>query len=100
LLSGGAVLKIASPYSFRQWYYDRLIPWENYVPVNSDFSDLIEKVEWLVANEAKAMEIGKRGYELANAMTYEAEVQSAGKVIFRALVDRAAGLGLSGVTNQ
>jgi hypothetical protein len=85
LLSGGAVLKIESPLAFRQWYYDRLVPWDNYVPVSADLSDLIEKAEWLAANDARAMEIGRRGHELANGMTYEAEVELAGAAIFGAL---------------
>ncbi len=85
LLSGGVVLKVASPHGFRQWYYDRLVPWEHYVPVEADMSDLIEKAEWLLANEAKAIDIGTRGYQLANAMTYEAEIALAGTTISRAL---------------
>jgi hypothetical protein len=85
LLSGGTVLKIGSPYGFRQWYYNRLVPWENYVPVQADMSDLIEKAEWLVANEAKALEIGMNGHKLADAMTYEAEIAIAGAAISRAL---------------
>ena len=27
LLTGSAILKVASPYGYRQWYYDRLRPW-------------------------------------------------------------------------
>jgi hypothetical protein len=29
-----------------QWFYDGLIPWQNYIPVRPDFSDLIDKIEW------------------------------------------------------
>jgi hypothetical protein len=85
LLSGGAVLKVASLRGYRQWYYDRLVAWEHYVPVETDMSDLIEKATWLTANEDKAMEIGERGRALANAMTYEAEIALAGATIARAL---------------
>ncbi len=33
LLTGSPVLKVASPHGYRQWYYDRLRPWINFVPV-------------------------------------------------------------------
>ena len=36
LLTGSPVLKVTSPDGWRQWYYDRLVPWENYVPVRAD----------------------------------------------------------------
>ena len=31
---------------FYQWFYDGLIPFVNYIPVQPNFDDLIEKVEW------------------------------------------------------
>jgi hypothetical protein len=33
LLSGGPVLKVRSAMGFEQWFYDRLKPWVNFVPV-------------------------------------------------------------------
>jgi hypothetical protein len=69
LLTGGPVLKVASQYGFRQWYYDRLIPWENYVPIASDLSDLREKLNWLIQNDDKSRLIGSAGRELAESMT-------------------------------
>lgn len=30
---------------FKEWYYPKLIPWEHYVPVNWDLSDLDEKLD-------------------------------------------------------
>jgi Glycosyl transferase family 90 len=43
LLTGSTVLKIASRGGFRQWYYDRLVPWHNFVPVAADLSDLVDR---------------------------------------------------------
>ena len=41
-MAGGSVgLKVES--DFAQYYYGSLKPFENYVPIKSDFSDLIEK---------------------------------------------------------
>jgi hypothetical protein len=74
LLSGGLVLKVTPPHGHRQWYYDRLKPWTNYVPVASDLSDLSAVLEHLRAHEAEAEAIAREGQRLALAMTYEAEL--------------------------
>ena len=89
LLSGGATLKVTSPLGYRQWYYERLAPWEHYVPVEADMSDLIEKADWLVANDAKAIAIGAAGRNLAEGMTLDAEVALAGQRVAAAAVLRA-----------
>ncbi|QWE24932.1 hypothetical protein FD977_01345 [Polynucleobacter sp. AP-Elch-400A-B2] len=85
LLSGSAVLKIASPHNFRQWYYDELIPWVNYVPVKSDMSDLIEKIHWLIDHDDEAMQIGTHGRNLASKLTYDEELNKALINIHKAL---------------
>jgi len=85
LLSGSAVLKIASPHNFRQWYYDELIPWVNYVPVKSDMSDLVEKIHWLIDHDDEAMQIGMNGRKLASKLTYDEELNKALINIHKAL---------------
>ena len=45
---GRVVLVVDSIY--RDWYEDDLHPYEHYVPVKADLSDLIEKIDWLDAN--------------------------------------------------
>jgi hypothetical protein len=85
LLSGSTVLKIASPHNFRQWYYDELIPWENYVPVKSDMSDLVEKIHWLIDHDEEAMQIGINGRKLALKLTYDEELNKALINIHKAL---------------
>jgi hypothetical protein len=77
LLSGSVVLKVASPHHFRQWYYDELVPWVNYVPIKSDMSDLIEKIRWLIEHDDKAKEIGVNGQKLALRLTYDEELNKA-----------------------
>lgn len=77
LLSGSTVLKVASPGNFRQWYYDELIPWVNYVPVKSDMSDLVEKIHWLIEHDDEAMQIGVNGRKLASKLTYDEELNKA-----------------------
>lgn len=77
LLTGSPVLKVASAAGYRQWYYDRLVPWVNYVPVREDMSDLVEKIEWLKAHDEDARKIGERGRLLAEELDYRTEVQRA-----------------------
>jgi hypothetical protein len=74
LLSGSVVLKVASPNNFRQWYYDDLIPWVNFVPIDSDMSDLVEKMDWLHEHDDEARKIGENGAKLANQLTYQREL--------------------------
>jgi len=77
LLTGSAILKIASPLDYEQWYYDRLRPWEHYVPVASDLSDLLGKIEWLRGHDAEARKIGENARALGYAIEYESEVDRA-----------------------
>jgi len=73
LLYGCCVIKVASPAGFRQWYYDRLVPWEHYVPVAADLSDLVERIEWCRRNDDACRRIAAAGRALAVAMTPAAE---------------------------
>jgi hypothetical protein len=77
LLSGSPVLKIASPGNFRQWYYDRLQPWQHFVPVESDASDLVAKIEWLKLHDREAERIGANGRALAYSLDFDAELDRA-----------------------
>src|SRR3984885_1087528 len=77
-LSGSTVLKVASPYGFRQWYYDRLKPWINFVPVESDMSDLVDKVRWLRDHDEAARAIGEQGQVLALSLDYDGGLKRGG----------------------
>jgi len=35
LIGGATILKVQSAFGYRQWYYDQLTPWENYIPLAS-----------------------------------------------------------------
>ena len=85
LYTGSTVLKVDSPFNFRLWFYDRLVPWFNYVPVASDMSDLVEKVTWLLRNDETAQDIGRRGRELAASLDHETELMGSARVITAAL---------------
>ncbi|MEM9855281.1 MAG: glycosyl transferase family 90 [Pseudomonadota bacterium] len=83
LLFGCCVLKVESEVGFRQWYYDRLIPWRHYVPVAADLSDLSDKVSWLHENDPEAHAIAQHGQALAESMTFESACAEAAETIAR-----------------
>ena len=85
LLTGSPLLKVASLYGYRQWYYDCLQPWVNYVPVADDMSDLVEKIEWLRAHDDVARRIGENGHALAMSLSYDGEIRVAGRTIAAAI---------------
>ncbi len=96
LLTGSPVLKVESDRGMVQWFYDRLVPWGNYVPVAPDMSDLIDKIGWLARNPSTAQTIGQRGRELADELTYERELDRAVPVIsaaFRYFAGQMDGIG-------
>jgi hypothetical protein len=83
MLLGCCVLKLDSKFGYRQWYYDRLLPWEHYVPVKADASDLAERVEWVRGNDARAAEIAANGQRLARSLTFEVGRSEAIELITR-----------------
>jgi capsular polysaccharide transport system ATP-binding protein len=83
LLSGSPVLKFESEAGFKQWYYHQLKPWENFVPVASDGSDLLEKLDWLRSNPSQAQAIGEGGRALALSLSYDDALNSAVNTISR-----------------
>jgi len=74
---GCCVIKVDSQEGYRQWYYDRIHPWEHFVPVKSDMSDLIEKIEWAHSHDAEAHAIAQNGRAFARSMTFESETDHA-----------------------
>jgi hypothetical protein len=86
LATGSPVLKVQSLQGWRQWYYDRLRPWQNYVPVAADLSDLADKTRWLIEHDAEAQEIGAAGRALALSLTYESQLAAGAATIAAALV--------------
>jgi hypothetical protein len=85
LLTGSPVLKVQSPAGWRQWYYDRLVPWENFVPVSADMDDLVEKIDWLTNHDEAASRIGSAGRSLAESLGYTSEVNAGAATIGKVL---------------
>ncbi len=75
LLLGCCVIKVAS--QNRQWYYDRLVPWVNYIPVRHDLSDLADVISWCRDHAADCARIAAGGQQLAKYMTIGTETEDA-----------------------
>jgi hypothetical protein len=72
------------------------VPWQNYVPIAPDLSDLVDKIRWIARNDGAARRIGECGHELAQRITYEREIDRSVKVIsaaFRYFNGRPQGVG-------
>lgn len=50
------------PFTMNSWVMEeKLVPWEHYVPVRHDFSDLKQKVEWAVGHPRQCEAIARQG---------------------------------------
>jgi hypothetical protein len=78
---GCCVLKIGSQFGFRQWYYDRLKPWDHYVPVEADMRDLVEKVDWVRSHDEEAMAIAVNGQAFARTLDFQSVRREAVDII-------------------
>ena len=74
-------MKIESRRGPRLWFYERLVPWKNYVPAAPEMGYLVDKVRWLSRQDAMVQEIGEAGRELAEQLTYAREIENAMPVI-------------------
>ena len=81
MLYGCCVLKVESQLGYRQWYYDRIKPFEHYVPVRADMSDLLEKIDWARSHQKEAQEIAAAGQRFAIALDFEAGKRDAVEII-------------------
>ena len=57
------VLNVES--KFKSWFDSLLIPYEHYIPIKSDLSDLITQIKWCKENDDKCKIIAKNGYNFA-----------------------------------
>ena len=48
---------------YREFFYDRLLPWVHFVPLKGDGSDAFELLEFLRNNDFLAAKIAQNGYD-------------------------------------
>ena len=51
--------------SYVQWYYSALKPFEHFVPIKEDFSDLAEQVKWARAHDNEVKKIAENSSDFA-----------------------------------
>lgn len=54
---GFCILNVESKYKL--WFEQWLIPYEHYIPIKHDLSDLVEKIEWCLSNDVKCKTISE-----------------------------------------
>jgi len=45
-----------------EYFHDELIPYQHYIPVKMDLSDLLEQINWMVLNPEKSLEIANNAF--------------------------------------
>ncbi|KAF8184983.1 glycosyl transferase family 90-domain-containing protein [Mycena galopus ATCC 62051] len=70
LRSGSLVFKSTA---FEEYFSDWMRPYEHYIPVRPDLSDLVEKVEWARQNDAEARIIQARGMQFAQRVMTDSQ---------------------------
>jgi hypothetical protein len=58
---------------FNEFFNDWLRPYEHYIPVRPDLSDLVEKIEWAQNHDGEARAIQARGQEMARRVMTDAQ---------------------------
>jgi len=71
---------------WREFYFDRLEPFEHYIPVRRDLSDLSARLDWAEANPLECSRIAANAQAFARRhLTREAAILHLREVIFRLL---------------
>ncbi|AWB26149.1 hypothetical protein DA075_34815 (plasmid) [Methylobacterium currus] len=76
-LFGNTILKVGSHQGFFQWYYDKLIQWTNFIPIEPDLSDLNEKIDWCISHQELCEAIASSGSKLASMLDLKYSVDQA-----------------------
>ncbi len=75
LLMGNCVLKVESQMGYRQWYYDKLQPYQHYVPIKKDLSDLEQQIDWVLTYDKYAKMIAEAGQRVAQSLTWDSVLE-------------------------
>jgi hypothetical protein len=68
----------------KEFFFENLKPWEHYIPVERDLSDLVEKAKWCVDHYDEALKIAENAYNFCKSnLTREACYKQWDKIITR-----------------
>lgn len=65
-LLGGGSLVFKPPSKYYEHFYNDLVPYQHYIPIEKDLSDLVEKIHWAIEHDAEAEKIARNGQIFAN----------------------------------
>ena len=68
-----------------EYFHDDLKPWEHYIPVRMDLSDLVEKARWTLDNRGEANRMAERAFRFALDAFQEREVLNQVAKVWRKL---------------
>ena len=72
-----------------QLWHDQFIkPWEHFIPIKRDFSDLNEIIDWCLAHDDEARQIAENGRAYAMAIDFDQELREAAKLLAAHIVPR------------
>ncbi|KAL0229792.1 hypothetical protein PCE1_003356 [Barthelona sp. PCE] len=74
LSSGSLIFQHHDPRELREFWYEFLEPGKHYVQVKTDYSDLIEKIEWAKAHDDDAKAIMEAGMQMWREVLQQKEV--------------------------
>lgn len=83
---GGVILKVESLDGYRQWFYNRLQPWINYVPISIDLTDLIDTILFLQKNDSIAFGIYKNAANIFSGIDYDYLINLSAHIVVSALL--------------
>lgn len=70
ILASGSVLLLQ--HRWNQFFYPGLKPWEHYVPLKDDVSDLVERYKWLIVHPFEAKAIAENAQHFAREILHPA----------------------------
>jgi hypothetical protein len=77
--------------TFTSWAMEELLePWIHYIPLLSDFSDVDEKVAWMIQHDAEARRISHRATLWMADLCFHPDATKDEDAIFRGILDRYA----------
>lgn len=79
-LLSGSLLFLATIH--QEWMIDQLVPYKHYIPINTDMSDLLEKLDWARTHEADAKAIAASGKQYAELRLRVEDVQCYNGLLF------------------
>ena len=74
---------MTQPSTYTSWAMEELLePWIHYIPLNENLTDVEEKMQWVIDNNAEAEEIARRGTLWISDMIYHPDAKSDDEKIF------------------